>query len=31
MKVLYHIDEESKWHMVLENTKNMLKYGRENN
>ena len=31
MKVLYNIDEESKWHMVLENTKNMLKYGKENN
>jgi intracellular sulfur oxidation DsrE/DsrF family protein len=31
MKVLYHIDSESKWHMVLENVKNMLKYGKENN
>lgn len=31
MKVLYHIDTEAKWHMVLENTKNMLKYGMENN
>lgn len=31
MNVLYHIDSESKWHMVLENTKNMLKYGKENN
>lgn len=31
MKVLYHIDSESKWHMVLENVKNMLEYGKENN
>lgn len=31
MKVLYHIDTEAKWHMVLENAKNMLKYGKENN
>lgn len=31
MKVLYHVDSESKWHMVLENVKNMLKYGKENN
>lgn len=31
MKVLYHIDAEAKWHMVLENAKNMLKYGKENN
>lgn len=31
MKVLYHIDAESKWHMVLENVKNMIKYGKENN
>lgn len=31
MKVLYHIDSESKWYMVLENVKNMLKYGKENN
>lgn len=30
MKVLYHIDAESQWHMVLENVKNMLKYGKEN-
>lgn len=31
MKVLYHLDSEAKWHMVLENVKNMLKYGKENN
>lgn len=31
MKVLYHIDTQSKWHMVLENVQNMLKYGKENN
>lgn len=30
MKVLYHIDSESKWNTVLENVKNMLKYGAEN-
>lgn len=25
MKVLYHIDSESKWYMALENVKNVLK------
>ena len=29
MKVLYHIDQESKWKMVLENVKNMIKTGKE--
>lgn len=29
MKVLYHIDQESKWKMVLENVKNMIKTGSE--
>lgn len=31
MKVLYHVDAQNKWHMVLENVKNMLNYGKENN
>lgn len=30
MKVLYHIDSEANWNMVLDNVKNMLKYGEEN-
>ena len=29
MKVLYHIDQESKWKMVLENVKNMIRTGKE--
>ncbi|APF24023.1 DsrE family protein [Clostridium butyricum] len=29
MKVLFHIDQESKWKMVLENVKNMIKTGKE--
>lgn len=29
MKVLYHIDNDSKWSMVLENVKNMIKTGKE--
>lgn len=31
MKVLYHIDAEAQWHMVLENIQNMMKYAKENN
>ena len=29
MKVIYHIDNNSKWKMVLENVKNMIKTGNE--
>lgn len=29
MNVLYHIDSNSKWKMVLENVKNMIKTGKE--
>ena len=29
MKVLYHIDTNAKWKMVLENVKNMIKTGKE--
>lgn len=31
MKVLYHIDAQSKWHLVLENVKNTLSYGKQHN
>lgn len=30
MKVLYHIDDDSRWNMVLENVKNMLSYSQKN-
>ena len=30
MKVLFHIDSQAKWPMVLGNVANMLQYGREN-
>lgn len=29
MKVLFHIDSESNWDMVLENARNMRKYEQE--
>ncbi len=29
MKVLFHIDSEDKWQMVLDNVGNMLTYGEE--
>ena len=29
MKVLYHIDESSRWNMLLGNVSNMLRYGKE--
>ncbi|ATD54434.1 DsrE family protein [Clostridium chauvoei] len=29
MKVLYHIDNPSKWKLTVENVKNMVKYGKE--
>lgn len=30
MKVIYHIDESSRWEVVLNNADNMLRYGNEN-
>ena len=31
MKVIFHIDEAFKWPIVLDNCKNVLTYGKENN
>ncbi len=30
MKVIYHIDESSRWEIALNNAVNMLRYGSEN-
>ena len=30
MKVLFHINEEAKWQMVMDNVQNMLNYGQQN-